>query len=141
MNESESAAPVNVVEATVGETVTVQLKNEQAVNGTLEGYDQYLNVVLSNVENSPAATAANEQAPDAGNGMLVIRGQMVVSITQPPTTTEPSEATTTDDRARHEETTENESDNNEAIMPPDGESESKPPQSASSTDPPSSNTP
>lgn len=134
MSDPESAAPLDVVEATVGNTVTVQLKDEQAVHGTLEGYDQHLNVVLSTVENSPTPTPTDEQTPDAGNGMLVIRGQMVVSITQPPTTTESSKATTTDDRARHEETTANESDTTEAPTPPDGESKSKPPQSDASTE-------
>lgn len=134
MSEPESAAPLDVVEATVGEAVTVHLKNEQAVHGTLEGYDQHLNVVLSTVETSSTPTPTNEQAPDAGNGMLVIRGQMIISITQPPTTSEPREAATIDDRAHHEETTESESDTNEAPAPPDGESESKPPQSASLTE-------
>lgn len=87
MSDLESTAPLDAVEATVGEVVTIQLKNELVVHGTLEGYDQHLNVVLSNVENSPAATATDEQAPTTGEGMLVIRGQMVVSITQPPTHT------------------------------------------------------
>lgn len=135
MSDPESTVPLDVVEATVGETVTVQLKNEQAVHGTLEGYDQHLNVVLSKVENSPAANAANEQTPTTGKGMLVIRGQMVLSITQPPTTTDSSETTTTDNRAHRDEITETESDNNEVPTPPDRESESKPLRSVSSTEP------
>lgn len=81
MSEPESAAPLDVVEATVGEAVTIHLKNEQAVHGRLEGYDQHLNVVLSTVETSPTPTPTDEQAPTTGEGMLVIRGQMVVSIT------------------------------------------------------------
>lgn len=116
MSESESAAPLDVVEATVGEAVTIRLKDEQMVYGMLEGYDEHLNVVLSNVETNPAAPPTDEQASETGEGMLVIRGQMVVTITQPPATPDTSEATGTDDHVRAEKATDSDTDDDEATI-------------------------
>lgn len=113
MSEVAPGAPLDVVETTLGEAVTVQLKDGQTVHGTLEGYDQHLNLVLSGTDDSPAATTIDDQAPDTGDDRLVVRGQMVVTITQPPTTPETSEATGTDDPTHAEETTESDADNYE----------------------------
>lgn len=96
MNDATSVAPLDVVEATVGEEVTVRIKPGQAIQGTLEGYDHHLNVVLSRGDTQSGFTATDEQSPAIGDGIIVIRGQMVMSITHPPTDDpDGSEPTTT----------------------------------------------
>lgn len=58
--------PLDVLEAAVGESVTIRLKDGQVYEGTLEGYDQHMNLVVDTVE-----------APE---DTTVIRGDNVVSI-------------------------------------------------------------
>ncbi|PSP59110.1 Like-Sm ribonucleoprotein core [Halobacteriales archaeon QH_7_66_36] len=54
--------PLDVLEATLGEDVTVTLKGGNTVTGTLDGYDQHMNLVLE------------------GENTTIIRGDNVVSI-------------------------------------------------------------
>ena len=54
--------PLDVLEATLGESVTVTLKGGDTVTGTLDGYDQHMNLVLE------------------GENTTIIRGDNVVSI-------------------------------------------------------------
>ncbi|MFB6117885.1 LSM domain-containing protein [Halosegnis sp.] len=54
--------PLDVLEATLGEDVTVTLKGGDTVAGTLDGYDQHMNLVLE------------------GENTTIIRGDNVVSI-------------------------------------------------------------
>ncbi len=58
-----SGRPLDVLEATLEESVTVALKDGETVTGVLEGYDQHMNLVLSGAEDT-----------------TVIRGDNVVSI-------------------------------------------------------------
>jgi len=76
-----SGRPLDVLEASLDDTVTVALKDGTAFVGTLAGYDQHMNVVLD---------AAGEPSEDDGLGDLtvesvedttIIRGDNVVSIT------------------------------------------------------------
>jgi small nuclear ribonucleoprotein len=54
--------PLDVLEATLGEEVTVTLKGDTTLSGTLTGYDQHMNLVLE------------------GENTTIIRGDNVVSI-------------------------------------------------------------
>jgi small nuclear ribonucleoprotein len=54
--------PLDVLEATLDESVTVTLKGGNTVTGTLDGYDQHMNLVLE------------------GENTTIIRGDNVVSI-------------------------------------------------------------
>ncbi|MFD1646193.1 MULTISPECIES: LSM domain-containing protein [Haloarchaeobius] len=63
MSES-SGRPLDVLEASVGEQVTVRLKGGEEYDGELTGYDQHMNLVL-----------------DRGDNTTIIRGDNVVSIT------------------------------------------------------------
>ena len=58
-----SGRPLDVLEATLEEPVTVSLKGGEEVTGVLEGYDQHMNLVLAGDEDT-----------------TVIRGDNVVSI-------------------------------------------------------------
>ncbi|KAB7513262.1 Like-Sm ribonucleoprotein core [Halosegnis rubeus] len=54
--------PLDVLEATLGEEVTVTLKGGETFDGELTGYDQHMNLVLD------------------GENTTIIRGDNVVSI-------------------------------------------------------------
>ncbi|MFT4945949.1 MAG: small nuclear ribonucleoprotein [Natronomonas sp.] len=54
--------PLDVLESSVGETVTVQLKDGEIHEGTLAGYDQHMNLVVESEDTT------------------IIRGDNVVSI-------------------------------------------------------------
>ena len=55
--------PLDVLESSVGTDVTVQLKGGDNYEGTLEGYDQHMNLVIGSDED-----------------ITIIRGDNVVSI-------------------------------------------------------------
>ena len=55
--------PLDVLETSVGESVTVALKDGEIYQGTLAGYDQHMNLVV-----------------EEGEDTTIIRGDNVVSI-------------------------------------------------------------
>jgi small nuclear ribonucleoprotein len=59
-----SGRPLDVLEAAIGDSVTVRLKDGEEFVGTLTGYDQHMNVVVEDDDNT-----------------TIIRGDNVVSIT------------------------------------------------------------
>jgi small nuclear ribonucleoprotein len=63
---NETRRPLDVLEESVGNQVTVELKQGDQYEGRLAGYDQHMNLV---VESGPA-----------GEDTTVIRGDNVVSI-------------------------------------------------------------
>ena len=58
-----SGRPLDVLEASLEEEVTVQLKGGEMYSGTLTGYDQHMNLVI-----------------EEGEDTTIIRGDNVVSI-------------------------------------------------------------
>jgi len=62
--DDESGRPLDVLDASVGSTVAVQLKGGETYEGTLSGYDQHMNLVIESEDNT-----------------TIIRGDNVVSIT------------------------------------------------------------
>jgi len=57
-----SGRPLDVLEASLGESVTVQLKGGEIFEGELAGYDQHMNLVIEDEDTT------------------IIRGDNVVSI-------------------------------------------------------------
>ena len=58
-----SGRPLDILEDSLGETVTVQLKDGESFEGELTGYDQHMNLVI-----------------EADEDTTIIRGDNVVSI-------------------------------------------------------------
>jgi len=58
-----SGRPLDILEASLGQTVTVQLKGGEVYEGDLTGYDQHMNLVI-----------------EEGEDTTIIRGDNVVSI-------------------------------------------------------------
>ncbi len=59
-----SGRPLDVLEASLGEEVTVRLKDGEVFTGELAGYDQHMNLVVESDEDT-----------------TIIRGDNVVTIT------------------------------------------------------------
>jgi small nuclear ribonucleoprotein len=60
-----SGRPLDVLEASLDEEVTVKLKGGEEYEGTLTGYDQHMNLVLEDAD---------------GEDTTIIRGDNLVSI-------------------------------------------------------------
>ncbi|RQG97798.1 LSM domain-containing protein [Natrarchaeobius chitinivorans] len=73
-----SGRPLDVLEASLGERVTVRLKSGDEYVGDLAGYDQHMNLVLDDAA-IPADEAASDDEPIEDT--TIIRGDNVVSIT------------------------------------------------------------
>ncbi|ATW89684.1 small nuclear ribonucleoprotein [Halohasta litchfieldiae] len=76
-----SGRPLDVLEASLNETVTVALKDGTAYVGTLSGYDQHMNVVLEAPGEDTDADGLGELTVDSVEDTTIIRGDNVVSIT------------------------------------------------------------
>ena len=76
-----SGRPLDVLEASLDETVTVALKDGTAYVGTLSGYDQHMNVVLDAPGEVDDPEALGDLAVDSVEDTTIIRGDNVVSIT------------------------------------------------------------
>ena len=70
--------PLDVLEASLGERVSVRLKDGQSYVGDLAGYDQHMNLVLENVT-IPIEDEIQGESPVEDT--TIIRGDNVVSIT------------------------------------------------------------
>jgi small nuclear ribonucleoprotein len=68
-----------VLEASIGKTVLIKLRGGRTLRGTLEGFDQHVNLVLKEAE----------EVDDPENvkslGTIVLRGDNVIMISPPPT--------------------------------------------------------
>ncbi|MEY7852013.1 LSM domain-containing protein [Natrarchaeobius sp. A-rgal3] len=73
-----SGRPLDVLEASLGERVTVRLKSGDEYVGDLAGYDQHMNLVLEDVA-IPAEESSSDEEPIEDT--TIIRGDNVVSIT------------------------------------------------------------
>jgi len=76
-----SGRPLDVLEASLDETVTVALKDGTAYVGTLAGYDQHMNVVLDAPAELDDADGVGELTVESVEDTTIIRGDNVVSIT------------------------------------------------------------
>jgi small nuclear ribonucleoprotein len=79
--ESANEAPMDVLDEHLTEDVTVLLKSGTTYRGTLSGYDQHLNLMLTDVGGDEGATPTTASAADATADQLVIRGDTVVTVT------------------------------------------------------------
>lgn len=66
--------PLSILEKSVSKKVSLLLKDNRILEGTLVGYDDYMNMVLENTEETNG-----DQVKRLGT--VVLRGNNVVSIT------------------------------------------------------------
>jgi small nuclear ribonucleoprotein len=67
------ALPLDVLEKSMNQQLSLLLKDGRVVQGKLSGYDEYMNMVLSDVEESVDDTKRRL-------GTIILRGNNVVSI-------------------------------------------------------------
>ena len=76
-----SGRPLDVLEASLGEDVRVQLKGGEIYEGTLTGYDQHMNLVLEDAVEGPSSeTPESVDEEEELEDTTIIRGDNVVSI-------------------------------------------------------------
>ena len=71
-----SGRPLDVLEASLDEDVTVHLKDGRAFHGSLVGYDQHMNVVLEPIEDADIVEPDVQAVEDT----TIIRGDNLVTI-------------------------------------------------------------
>ena len=67
------ALPLDVLEKSVNQNLLLLLKDGRQIEGKLSGYDEYMNMVLSDVEETFNDTKRRL-------GTIILRGNNVVSI-------------------------------------------------------------
>lgn len=67
-----------ILEKSLGEVVLVRLRGGRSIRGRLKGFDQHLNLVLEETED----TSNRERARKLGT--IIVRGDNVVIVSPPP---------------------------------------------------------
>ena len=71
--------PLNILEKSINRKVSLLLKDSRTLEGKLVGYDDYMNMVLEDTEETRSdADGKNEQVRRIGT--VVLRGNNVVTI-------------------------------------------------------------
>ncbi len=67
-----------VLERSIGKTVLIKLRGGNSLRGTLEGFDQHVNLVLKDAEN------ISDPEKVKSIGTIILRGDNVIMISPPP---------------------------------------------------------
>ena len=67
-----------VLERSIGKTVLIKVRGGKTLRGTLEGFDQHVNLVLKDTEN------VSDPMKNEMIGTIVLRGDNVIMISPPP---------------------------------------------------------
>jgi small nuclear ribonucleoprotein len=73
-----SEMTTQILEESLGKTVLVRLRGGKNLRGKLKGFDQHLNLVLEETEDTTDAESVKKL------GVLIVRGDNVVLISPPP---------------------------------------------------------
>jgi len=73
-----SEMTTQILEESLGKTVLVRLKGGKSLRGKLKGYDQHLNLVLEETEDTSSAENVKKL------GVIIVRGDNVILISPPP---------------------------------------------------------
>jgi small nuclear ribonucleoprotein len=73
-----SEMTTQILEESLGKTVLVRLRGGKRIRGKLKGYDQHLNLVLEETED----TTETENVKKLG--VIIVRGDNVILISPPP---------------------------------------------------------
>ena len=73
-----SEMTTQILEESLGKIVLVRLKGGKSLRGRLKGYDQHLNLVLEETEDTTNSENVRKL------GIIIVRGDNVVLISPPP---------------------------------------------------------
>jgi small nuclear ribonucleoprotein len=69
---------MEILEESLGKAVLIRLKGGKSLRGKLQGFDQHLNLVLDEAEDTTKAEDVKKM------GLIIVRGDNVVMISPPP---------------------------------------------------------
>ncbi|MDA4125711.1 MAG: LSm family protein [Thaumarchaeota archaeon] len=69
---------VKELETSMGKVVLIKLKGGKVIRGTLQGFDQHMNLSLENAEE------VAEDGQSNSLGTLIVRGDNIIMISPPP---------------------------------------------------------
>lgn len=82
--------PLDLIKLSLDERVYVKCRNDRELRGRLHAYDQHLNMVLSDVEETITTAEEDEETGEEivikktrNVGMLFVRGDIVVLVSPP----------------------------------------------------------
>jgi len=73
-----SEMTTQILEESLGKTVLVRLRGGKSLRGKLKGFDQHLNLVLEETEDTTHADNVKKL------GVIIVRGDNVILISPPP---------------------------------------------------------
>lgn len=90
INRNKMEEPLDLIKLSIDERVYVKCRNDRELRGKLHAYDQHLNMVLSEVEETITSTEEDEETGEEivnkktrSVGMLFVRGDIVVLVSPP----------------------------------------------------------
>lgn len=69
---------VRELETSMGKVVLIKLKGGKVIRGSLQGYDQHMNLALEKAEE------VSEDGNSTSLGTLIVRGDNIIMISPPP---------------------------------------------------------
>lgn len=82
--------PLDLIRLSIDERVYVKCRNDRELRGKLHAYDQHLNMVLGDVEETVTSHEIDEETDEEivkkatrSVGMLFVRGDVVVLVSPP----------------------------------------------------------
>mmetsp|Transcript_14031 Transcript_14031/g.32503 ORF Transcript_14031/g.32503 Transcript_14031/m.32503 type:complete len:90 (-) Transcript_14031:118-387(-) len=86
--------PLDLIRLSIDERVYVKCRNDRELRGKLHAYDQHLNMILGDVEETVTTVETDEETDEEivktatrKVGMLFVRGDIVVLVSPPLRTT------------------------------------------------------
>ena len=70
---------VKVLDESVGKVVLIKLKGGKVIRGSLQGFDQHMNLALEKAEE------VSDNGQPNSLGTLIVRGDNIIMISPPPT--------------------------------------------------------
>ncbi|ETN81813.1 hypothetical protein RB195_001775 [Necator americanus] len=82
--------PLDLIKLSLDERVYVKMRNDREIRGRLHAYDQHLNMILSNVEETVTTSEVDEESFEEiyrqtkrNIPMLYVRGDSVILVSPP----------------------------------------------------------
>jgi small nuclear ribonucleoprotein len=69
---------IKVLDQSLGKIVLIKLKGSKVIRGSLQGFDQHMNLSLENAEE------ISEEGKSTSLGTLIVRGDNIIMISPPP---------------------------------------------------------
>jgi small nuclear ribonucleoprotein len=70
---------VKVLDESFGKVVLIKLKGGKVIRGSLQGFDQHMNLALEKAEE------VSDDGQSSSLGTLIVRGDNIIMISPPPT--------------------------------------------------------